>query len=287
MHLDQFLNYLKNERNFSEKTILSYHTDLNQFFLFFNRDVSLVESTHLREWIISLKDAGLESVSINRKISSIRAYFKLSKREGWISKDPSQKIKLLSTKKRLPSFFSESVMKDLFSKIKFTNDFVGSRDRFILEMFYQTGIRVSELVNLEIQQFDISNKTLTVFGKGRKERIIPLLNNLIVCYDNYMKYRKDFKSNFLFTTQKSKKTYPRMIYRIVNNYLGMVSTLSKKSPHVLRHTFATHLLNRGADINTIKELLGHKSLLSTQIYTHNSLEKLKRIYKKSHPRGER
>jgi len=286
MYLDQFLNYLKNERNFSTKTVRSYVTDLNQFFLFFNEDVSLVQSIHLREWIISLKDAGLESVSINRKISSIRSYFKLSKREGWISKDPSQKIQLLSTKKRLPSFFSESVMKDLFSKIKFTNDFIGNRDRFILEIFYQTGIRVSELVNLELRQFDVSNKTLIVFGKGRKERIIPILNNLIICYNNYMNYRKDLKSNFLFVTNNAKKTYPKMIYRIVKHYLGMVSTLSKKSPHVLRHTFATHLLNRGADINTIKELLGHKSLLSTQVYTHNSLEKIKRIYKKSHPRGE-
>lgn len=286
MYLDQFLNYLKNERNFSEKTVQSYLTDLNQFFSFFNGNFSSLNSQHLREWIVALKDSGLESVSINRKISSLRSYLKLSKREGWLSEDPSQKIKLLSTKKRLPNFFSESVMKNLFSKTKFANDFVGNRDRLILEMFYQTGIRVSELVDLEMKQFDKSNKILIVFGKGRKERIIPLLNSLIKFYDNYIDYRKDVKSNFLFVTEKSKKTYPKLIYRIVNKYLGMVSTLSKRSPHVLRHTFATHLLNRGADINTIKELLGHKSLLSTQVYTHNSLEKLKRIYKKSHPRGE-
>jgi len=286
MYLKQFLNYLKNERNFSEKTVTSYITDLNQFFLFFDSPPQSVDSMDLREWIISLKESGLEPVSINRKISSIRSYFKLCKREGWVSNDPSQKIKLLSTKKRLPSFLSESVMRDLFSKIKFSNDFIGRRDKFILEMFYQTGVRVSELVDLRTNQFNTSNKTLIVFGKGRKERIIPLLKNLIDCYDDYIFFRKEMKSNFLFLTKKSKKTYPKMIYRIVNNYLGMVSTLSKKSPHVLRHTFATHLLNRGADINTIKELLGHKSLLSTQVYTHNSLEKLKRIYKKSHPRGE-
>ncbi len=286
MYLGKFFNYLKNERNFSEKTIRSYITDLNQFFLFFEKPLNSVDSMDLREWIISLKEAGLESVSINRKISSIRSYFKLCKREGWVSNDPSQKIKLLSTKKRLPSFVSESVMRDLFSKIKFSNDFIGRRDKFILEMFYQTGVRVSELVDLKINQFNKSNKTLIVFGKGRKERIIPLLKNLIDCYDDYISVRKEVQSDFLFLTKKYKKTYPKMIYRIVNNYLGMVSTLSKKSPHVLRHTFATHLLNRGADINTIKELLGHKSLLSTQVYTHNSLEKLKRIYKKSHPRGE-
>jgi len=286
MYLQQFLNYLKNERNFSEKTVISYITDLNQFLLFFEKPLDSVDSIDLREWIVSLKESGLESVSINRKISSIRSYFKLCKREGWVPNDPSQKIKLLSTKKRLPSFLSESVMRDLFSKIKFSNDFIGRRDKFILEMFYQTGVRVSELVDLKINQFNTSNNTLIVFGKGRKERIIPLLKSLVDCYDDYIFFRKEMKSNFLFLTKKSKKTYPKMIYRIVNNYLGMVSTLSKKSPHVLRHTFATHLLNRGADINTIKELLGHKSLLSTQVYTHNSLEKLKRIYKKSHPRGE-
>ena len=162
----------------------------------------------------------------------------------------------------------------------FSEDFSGRRDKFILEMFYQTGIRVSELIELKVNQFDVSNKTLIVFGKGKKERIIPLLNNLISCYKSYMIFRKKMSSDFLFLTNKSKKTYPKMIYRIVNRYLGMVSSITKKSPHVLRHTFATHLLNRGADINTIKELLGHKSLLSTQVYTHNSLEKLKRIYKK-------
>jgi len=286
MHLDLFLNYLKNERNFSEKTITSYLTDVKQFFLFFDGDLNAVDSSHLREWIISLRDSGLESVSVNRKISSIRSYFKLSKREGWVFKDPSQKIKLLSTKKRLPSFFSEAVMRDLFSKIKFSNDFSGARDKFILEMFYQTGVRVSELVDLKINHFDISNNTLLVFGKGRKERVIPILNSLVNCFNHYMHFRKDMNTDFLFLTKKSKQTYPKMIYRIVNHYLGIVSTLTKKSPHILRHTFATHLLNRGAEINTIKELLGHKSLLSTQVYTHNSLEKLKRIYKKSHPRGQ-
>ena len=286
MHLDQFINYLRNERNFSEKTVKSYQIDLSQFFSFIKNKGCSIKSDSLRQWIVFLKNSGLESVTINRKISSLRSFFKLAKREGWISNDPSQKIKLLSTKKRLPSFFSETVMKDLFSKVKFSNDFRGHRDKFILEMFYQTGIRVSELVDLKKDQFDSSNKTLVVFGKGSKERIIPLLDSLIICYHSYMNFRKNTDSKYLFVTLKSKKTYPKMIYRIVNSYLGRVSTLSKKSPHVLRHTFATHLLNRGADINTIKELLGHKSLLSTQVYTHNSLEKLKRIYKKSHPRGD-
>ncbi len=287
MYFEQFLNYLKNERNFSKKTIQSYLTDVNQFFLYNKVKPSDIRSNNIRRWIIHLKDSGLESVSINRKISSIRSYFKLCKRESWINQDPSQKIKLLAVKKRLPNFFSESAMKNLFSEVKFPNDFTGSRDRLILEIFYSTGIRVSELVDLKKNQFNLTSKTLIVFGKGRKERIIPLLNNVIESYKIYMKFRSNMKSNYLFLTVNSKKTYSKLIYRVVNEYLGKVTTISKKSPHVLRHTFATHLLNRGADINTIKELLGHKSLLSTQVYTHNSLEKIKRIYQKSHPRGEK
>lgn len=287
MYLNQFLNYLKNERNFSKKTIQSYLNDVNQFFLFNNVKPSKIHSNDIRGWIISLKESGLESVTINRKISSLRSYFKLCKRESWINQDPSQKIKLLAVKKRLPNFFSESSMKNLFSEVKFPNNFTGARDRLILEIFYSTGIRVSELVNLKNSQFNLTSKTLIVLGKGKKERIIPLLNNVIKHYKTYMKFRSNMKSNYLFLTINSKKTYSKLIYRVVNEYLGKVTTVSKKSPHILRHTFATHLLNRGADINTIKELLGHKSLLSTQVYTHNSLEKIKRIYQKSHPRGEK
>ena len=286
MHTDKFLNYLRNERNFSEKTVTSYYTDLNQFLLFVKKSISSVRNTDIREWVVSLKNLQFESVTINRKISSLRSYFKFLKREGLISKDPTQSIKLLSTKKRLPSFFSESVMNDLFSKVKFSNNFEGTRDKLILELFYQTGIRVSELVDLKLNQFNVLDRTLTVFGKGRKERKIPLLKNIIDCFDDYFEHRKKIKSNYLFVTNKSKKTYTKLIYRVVNSNLAKVSTLTKRSPHILRHTFATHLLNRGADINTIKELLGHKSLLSTQVYTHNSLEKLKRIYKNSHPRGD-
>lgn len=286
MHTEKFLNYLRNERNFSEKTVNSYHTDLNQFLLFVKKNILSVHNADIREWVVSLKNLQFESVSINRKISSLRSYFKFLKREGFISKDPTVSIKLLSTKKRLPSFFSESVMNDLFSKVKFSNDFEGARDKLIIELFYQTGIRVSELVDLKLSQFNVLDRTLTVFGKGRKERKIPLLKNTINCFNEYFEHRKKIKSNYLFVTIKSKKTYTKLIYRVVNNNLAKVSTLTKRSPHVLRHTFATHLLNRGADINTIKELLGHKSLLSTQVYTHNSLEKLKRIYKNSHPRGD-
>ena len=190
MHTDKFLNYLRNERNFSEKTVTSYYTDLNQFLLFIKKRISSVHNTDIREWVVSLKNLQFESVTINRKISSLRSYFKFLKREGLISKDPTQSIKLLSTKKRLPTFFSESVMNDLFSKVKFSNDFEGTRDKLILELFYQTGIRVSELVDLKLNQFNVLDRTLTVFGKGRKERKIPLLKNIIDCFDDYFEHRK-------------------------------------------------------------------------------------------------
>ena len=172
----------------------------------------------------------------------------------------------------------------MFSEIHFSDDFLGCRDKFVIELFYQTGIRLSELINIKIEDFNVNQKTLRIFGKGKKERIVHILDDIIIHYNQYMAYRKS-TSYFLIVSSKGKKSYPKMIYRIVNKYLSLISTISKKSPHILRHTFATHLLNRGADINTIKELLGHKTLSSTQVYTHNSLDKIKRIYKKSHPRG--
>ena len=176
-------------------------------------------------------------------------------------------------------------MYNLFSKIHFSDTFSGKRDAFILDLFYQTGLRLSELINIQISDFDVRKKTLRILGKGNKERIVPILDVIIVRYKEYMISRKEISSKFLFVTSSGKRAYPKMIYRLVNKYLGAISTITKKSPHILRHTFATHLLNRGADINTIKELLGHKTLSSTQVYTHNSLEKIKKIYKKSHPRG--
>tara|TARA_B100001029_G_C14996281_1_gene415226 strand:+ start:142 stop:1011 length:870 start_codon:yes stop_codon:yes gene_type:complete len=288
MYKEEFLNYLQNERNFSQNTIRSYFNDLNQFFYFLEKDavsVKSVSSKHIRSWIVHSKDMGLESSTINRKISCLRSYFKFLMREEIVNKNPIHNINLLSIKKRLPVFVSEESMYNLFSKVNFSNDFLGQRDKLILDLFYQTGIRLSELVNIKINDLDVQKKILRIFGKGGKERLIPVLDQIIVCYKEYMFFREKIPSKFLFVTSKGKKAYPKMVYRIVNKYLGYISTVTKKSPHILRHTFATHLLNRGADINTIKELLGHKTLSSTQVYTHNSLEKIKRIYKKSHPRG--
>jgi len=289
MYKDEFLNYLQNERNFSQNTIQSYFNDLGQFFSFLEKDsisAKLVSSKDVRSWIVYNKEIGLESSTINRKISCLRSYFKFLIREEIISKNPINNINLLSVKKRLPVFVSEESMYNLFSKVNFSNDFLGYRDKLMLELFYQTGIRLSELINIKISDLDVQKKILRIFGKGGKERLIPILDQIIICYKEYMIFRQKMPSTFLFVTSKGKKAYPKMVYRIVNKYLGFISTVTKKSPHILRHTFATHLLNRGADINTIKELLGHKTLSSTQVYTHNSLEKIKRIYKKSHPRGD-
>ena len=288
MYKDEFLNYLKHERNFSPNTIKSYCNDLDQFFSFMKKNsrvINYTSSKDIRNWIVLNKETGLESSTINRKISCLRTYFRFLKREGFISKNPTNNINLLSVKKRLPVFVSEESMHNLFSKINFSDNFLGKRDAFVLDLFYQTGLRLSELINIQITDFDVRKKTLRVLGKGNKERIVPILDVIIVRYKEYMISRKEISSKFLFVTSSGKRAYPKMIYRLVNKYLGAISTITKKSPHILRHTFATHLLNRGADINTIKELLGHKTLSSTQVYTHNSLEKIKKIYKKSHPRG--
>tara|TARA_B100001250_G_scaffold236758_1_gene203359 strand:+ start:102 stop:974 length:873 start_codon:yes stop_codon:yes gene_type:complete len=288
MYKDQFLNYLKYERNFSPNTIKSYFNDLDQFFSFVKKESKIIKHVSLkdiRNWIILNKEIGLESSTINRKISCLRTYFRFLGREGFVSNNPTNNINLLSIKKRLPVFVSEDSMHNLFSAMNFPDDFSGKRDAFILDLFYQTGLRLSELINIKIGDLDVKKKTLRIFGKGSKERVVPILDVIINRYKEYMISRKEISSKFLFVTSSGKKAYPKMVYRIVNKYLSAISTITKKSPHILRHTFATHLLNRGADINTIKELLGHKTLSSTQVYTHNSLDKIKKIYKKSHPRG--
>ena len=288
MYTDEFSNYLNNERNFSFNTIKSYTKDIDQFLFFLKNKsikVDIVSSKNIRDWIIENKEKGLESSTINRKISCLRTYYMFLKRESLISYNPLNNINFLRIKKRLPVFVSENSMYNLFSSVDFSEDFSGKRDRFIIDLFYQTGIRLSELINTKITDINIKSKTLRVYGKGNKERVVPVLDTLIISFNEYMDLRNHIKSKFIFVTSKGKKAYPKLIYRIVNKYLGCISTVTKKSPHILRHTFATHMLNRGANLNTIKELLGHKTLSSTQVYTHNSLEKIKKIYNKSHPRG--
>ena len=293
MLIEKFLNYLKNERHYSVHTIKSYQNDLIQFFDISNLDHNLINKINLqdvRDWIICLKSQQKSTRSINRKISSLKTFFNFCKREKYVSINPVLKIRTLKEPKRLPVILSESSLENLFSlKGVFDNNFQGVRDRLILELFYQTGIRLTELLNIKLYDFDNVKKELKILGKRNKERIIPLTNSILQQFNYYLELRSEFVNNkkqlFLFITNNGKQCYPKMIYRIVNNYLSMVSSAEKRSPHVLRHAFATHLLNRGADLNAIKDLLGHSSLLSTQIYTQISSEKVKKTYKKSHPRG--
>ena len=244
----------------------------------------------IRSWIVTQKKNSVSAKSINRKISALKNFFNFCMREKVIHTNPFLKIKSLKELKRLPTIVAENDLKNLFNTSDlFQKNFQGVRDRLILELFYQSGIRLSELINIKIDDCDFKKKELKVLGKRKKERIIPLTDSMLSILQQYLLMRKKNNLNldfcFLFFSKTGRKSYPKMIYRIVNSYLSLVSSVRKKSPHVLRHAFATHLLNRGADLNAIKELLGHDSLLSTQIYTHVSSEKIKQVYRKSHPRG--
>ena len=293
MIFDNFVKYLKNERKYSPYTVDSYSRDLIQFFDFLNivhSRVSQVNIDNVRSWVIKLKNQGLASKTINRKISALKNFFNFCERENHITHNPLLKVKNLKEAKRLPIVVSASSLQNLFeSKNIFEDTFQGLRNRLILELFYQTGIRLSELINIRLKDYDSAKKELKILGKRNKQRIIPLTVSVAYLLDQYVIERLEHYQNntltFLFLSDNGKKSYPKMIYRVVNYYLSLVSSIQKKSPHILRHAFATHLLNRGADLNAIKDLLGHSSLLSTQVYTHVSGEKVKNVYKNSHPRG--
>tara|TARA_Y100000589_G_scaffold332346_1_gene392167 strand:+ start:17593 stop:18477 length:885 start_codon:yes stop_codon:yes gene_type:complete len=294
MFIKKYQSYLKNERRYSFFTTRSYLIDLNQFFnyLGFNSDnFHSIKSADVRDWIIHLKDKNLSAKTINRKISSLKSFFNFCEIELSLDNNPAQKIRSLKEEKRLPSVVSESSLKLLFeSPDTFEQSFNGLRDKFIIDLLYQSGLRLSELINLEIDNFDKKNKFIKILGKRNKERIIPITDCLIKLFQSYIQERSKIQmhpdaQSYLFVTKKGKKTYPKMIYRIVNFYLSKFSSLNKTSPHVLRHAFATHLLNNGADLNVIKKILGHSSLMSTQVYTHVSSEKIKKVYSSTHPRG--
>lgn len=288
-----FLNHLEFEKRYSKRTIESYHTDILQFQEFCQNytidDITLADSKIVRDWIISLIENKFENRSVNRKISALKTFYKYLLRQGTILKNPLIKIDALKAKKRLPGFVTDNQIDVLFNEIGFTSDFIGIRDKLIIEIFYNTGIRLSELINLHTKDIDRVNLTIKVFGKRKKERIIPVMPGLIHEIDNYLGLRtltfEQLKFDFLLVTEKGLKLYPKLVYRLVNHYLSIITTLDKRSPHVLRHTFATQMLNNGAAIGAIKELLGHSNLAATQIYTHNSFEKLKKVYKQAHPRA--
>jgi integrase/recombinase XerC len=291
MYIESFLQYIQFEKRYSEHTLSSYNLDLKQFFEYLHRyypgSEREVNREMVRSWLAELRENGLDPRSVNRKISTLRSYFKFLRLQGISDHNPVQGIKALRISKKLPVFIEQEKMRILLEETPFPEGFAGFRDRLMLEVFYCTGIRLSELINLEVRNIDLVNCTLKVLGKRNKERIIPFSLKVRPLLSEYLKFRGLLYSEeaVLFISEKGKKLYPKLVYRLIGNYLGAVSTRDKKSPHVLRHTFATHMLNNGADINAIKEILGHASLAATQVYTHNNIEKLKDIYKQAHPRA--
>tara|TARA_B100001287_G_scaffold9358_1_gene7212 strand:+ start:1880 stop:2746 length:867 start_codon:yes stop_codon:yes gene_type:complete len=288
MYIDNFQEYISVEKRFSKNTVISYLQDLNQFFKFLSSEYNVSNNTEInfhlvRHWITRLLENGLEASSVNRKISTLKTYFRFLEREGYVKENPMFKIISPKAKKRLPIFLEEEKINNLLDDIKFESGFKGQRDKLIIELFYLTGMRLSELINIKIKDLNFNNFEVKVIGKRKKERIIPLSDKIIKSIKMIIDNKNS--EDYLFTNTKGDKLYNKMIYRVVNKYIGKVSSMKKKSPHILRHTFATHMLNNGADINAIKELLGHSNLSATQVYTHNTIEKLKKIYHQSHPRA--
>ncbi|GHM99773.1 tyrosine recombinase XerC [Cytophagales bacterium WSM2-2] len=289
---DSFLKYLQFEKRYSPKTIAAYETDLRQFQEFLNKEFdnsSIQDANHalVRSWVVNLVEGEMDSVSVNRKIACLRSYYKFLMRQEVINKDPMTKIKILKTKKKLPHFVHEADMTKALDHFEFEKNFQGLRDQLILELLYGTGMRLSELIGLKDLSINLRERTLKVLGKRNKERVIPFTQNLGVLIDNYRKIRNkevERKSENLLVTENGLPLYPVMVNRIVKKYLKN-SNVEKKSPHVLRHTYATHLLNKGAEINAVKDLLGHTSLAATQVYTHNSMEKLKKVFDQAHPKA--
>lgn len=288
MYIDFFLNFIITEKRLSSHTAKSYSSDLKQFSKYLskecniNSDINQVTFQTIRSWIVFLLENNINPRSVNRKISVLKSYYKFLLQEGILSYNPMIKIISPKTSKRLPSFVDKDDIQNLLDKVKFENNYIGNRDRLIIEFFYVTGIRLSELINIKISDIDFNNNYIKVLGKRNKERLIPLSNNMTNKLKNYV--NENDISEYLFNN-KGKKMYSKLVYRLVKKHLNLVSSIDNKGPHVLRHTFATHMLNNGADINAIKELLGHSNLNATQVYTHNSIEKLKSVYNQAHPRA--
>lgn len=291
---ESFLDYLKFEKHYSQHTVRSYKNDLDQFFVFIashcgSEDPESVISSDVRSWMVSLIDSGYSTTSVHRKISGLRSFYRFLRREGFVATDPVEKVILPKKKKRLPLFVEEESLNMLLDSYDFGDGFSGRRDRTIIEMLYLTGMRRAELVGLRDGDIDIRGLTVKVTGKRNKERIIPLLSGFCDDITIYLEQRNTSGiargEDWFFVTDRGNKLYDKYVYNVVHRYLDMVTTIEKKSPHILRHTFATHMLNHGADLNSIKEILGHANLSATQIYTHNTFEKLKDVYKQAHPRA--
>ncbi|MCP9201176.1 tyrosine-type recombinase/integrase [Gramella sp. GC03-9] len=295
MPFSAFLDYLQLEKNYSEHTITAYRADLLSFQEFlqsqFGQDDSKnVNYSQIRSWIVQLSEDGISNRSINRKISSLKTYYKFLLKIGEIEVSPLVKHRALKTAKKVQVPFSQVEVSQVLENID-TSDFEGIRDRFMVELFYSTGIRRAELIEIKLGDLDIENSNLKVLGKRNKERYIPLLGSIKQTAHRYFTERMaiagDSDNEHLFLTSRGDKLYESLVYRIINNYFSEVSGKLKKSPHILRHSFATHLLNQGANLNAVKELLGHASLAATQVYTHNSIAELSKIHKQAHPRNNK
>lgn len=287
-----FLSYLKFEKRASPHTIVSYENDLTQFAAFIREEydqTNLLSADFeiIRSWVIALLEENISPVSVNRKISTLKSLYKYAVKNSFIDVNPTEKLVSPKKQKRLPSFIEQKSMNSLWNTGVFDDSFKGQRDLLIIEILYQTGVRVSELLGLKETDISKSNKSIRVLGKRSKVREIPILPELVERVYLYlqMKRQNQIESEHLFVSEKGKQLSSRAVYSIVHTYLSKVTSNDKKSPHILRHTFATHMLNNGADLNIIKEILGHANLSATQVYTHNSFEQLKTIYKQAHPRA--
>ena len=292
--MELFFKYLQYEKRYSPHTLTSYHTDLGQFSHYLEQVYQITEPaeadhTIIRSWILTLVQNNIKPRSINRKIACLRSYYRFLLSQQRISVNPMVRIKAPKAPKKLPAFVPEESFNTLLDSFDFEKSFEGQRDRLILEFLYGTGIRLAELIGIDENDIDMRAKTVRVLGKGNKERIVPINDSLLRCIEEYLQYKKsefsDNNSEKLLVTNKARPLYPKFVYRVVKKYISLITTSDHNSPHVLRHSFATHLLNKGADLNAIKDLLGHSSLAATQVYTHNSIEQLKSVFEKAHPKA--
>ena len=296
MSLKKFTDYLLLEKKYSALTVKAYETDLQNFIDFIKNEfgdmpIEEIHYSQIRSWIVFMVEDKISNRSINRKISALNGYFKFLQKVGDVKLNPLAKHKALKTNKKVQVPFSETEINTVIDKFDFDDSFEGVRDKLIIELFYSTGIRRIELVELKLTSIDIQNKTIKVLGKRNKERLIPLIKSVLETLTGYLEHRKQLETvvdnDYLFLTKNGVKIYETLVYRIINAYFSEASSKVKKSPHILRHSFATHLLNQGADLNAVKELLGHSSLAATQVYTHNSIAELKKVHVNAHPRSKK
>ena len=295
MAIDSFISYLSLEKHYSRHTVQAYESDIMEFSAFCKAtyDLNAIEDINygiIRNWIVQLVNSGITNRSVNRKVASLKAYYKFLLKIEQIKASPLAKHKALKTSKKIEIPFSEAEMEKLLKQIPFEPNFEGVRDKLIIDLLYTTGIRRSELINLKMNYVSLTQSSMKVLGKRNKERIVPLLPAVKDQFEHYFLLRNQMEvladPSYVFLSKSGHKIYETLVYRIINGYFSKVSSKVKKSPHILRHTFATHLLNKGADLNSVKELLGHSSLASTQVYTHNSIAELKKVHSNAHPRSQ-